>query len=265
MLHEMETLLNAYDAGRMPRRQLIGILGGLVATALAPSTSVTRAEDVAGTPPSLVSRGLNHIALRVPNVARAREFYVKHLGLSVLRESNRNCFMACGGNHFVALFRAEKPGLDHYCYTVDDYEPARTVDTLRAAGLEPERHEDRVYFKDADGLTVQISGPWDDYPGRLPARLHGQGWHRRRMRGRRDTIVRRRHLLCRWTVQPAAGEYPTLAPPAALAETRDPGSRHSVSTAANPVVLDDWTHETARSPAIASIDRAVLVRDRRVV
>ena len=116
----------------------------------------------------MLSTGLNHVALRVPNVPRARDFYVKHMGLSVMREDDRICFLGCGGNQFVALFRSEQAGLHHYCYTVDAFDPARAVEALRSAGLEAERHQDRVYFGDLDGLTVQVSGQWDDYPGPRP-------------------------------------------------------------------------------------------------
>jgi len=56
------------------------------------------------------------------------------------------------------LFHSQKAGLDHYCYTIDDYEPGPVVKRLDAAGLKPERHGDRVYFPDPDGLTVQLAG-----------------------------------------------------------------------------------------------------------
>lgn len=55
-----------------------------------------------------------------------------------------------------------------HCYTVDGYAAGAAVKTLRAAGLEPERQEDRVYFDDPDGPTVQVSGEWNDYPGSRP-------------------------------------------------------------------------------------------------
>ena len=33
-----------------------------------------------------------------------------------------------------------------------------TFETLTAAKLKPRRHENRVYFDDPDGLTVQVAG-----------------------------------------------------------------------------------------------------------
>ena len=53
--------------------------------------------------------------------------------------------------------------MDHYCYTVPDYEAGKVVDRLKAAGLDPERHSNRVYFEDPDGLTVQLAGS-DHWP-----------------------------------------------------------------------------------------------------
>ena len=76
-----------------------------------------------------------------------------------------SCFMDCG-DHFVALFRSEKAGLDHYCYTIDDYDPDQAAARLKAVGIEPERRENRVYFRDASGLKVQVSGPDDAKPGK---------------------------------------------------------------------------------------------------
>jgi catechol 2,3-dioxygenase-like lactoylglutathione lyase family enzyme len=170
MLREIEEVVRAYEAGRLSRRELVGWLGAVVASAMASSAAGDAAAQTAAPAASSTFRsvGLNHIALRVTDIPRARDFYAKHLGLTVLDENPSICFMACGGNNFVALFRSKTAGLDHYCYTIDDYVPDRVVERLRAASLAPERHEDRVYFNDADGLQVQLSGEWDDYPGGRP-------------------------------------------------------------------------------------------------
>ena len=46
--------------------------------------------------------------------------------------------------------------MDHYCYSIEDYDAADAVKTLERAGLKPTREENRVYFPDPDGLTVQV-------------------------------------------------------------------------------------------------------------
>jgi catechol 2,3-dioxygenase-like lactoylglutathione lyase family enzyme len=165
MLPEIDRAVRAYEAGRISRRELIATLGAVVTATLAASSVPSRAQEPEST---FRSVGLNHVALRVTDVDRSRQFYVKHLGLRVLRTGGNVCFLACGANNFVALFQSPTPGLDHYCYTIGRYEPDAVMERLRSAALAPERHEDRVYFADPDGLTVQLSGEWDDYPGGRP-------------------------------------------------------------------------------------------------
>ena len=161
MNQKIETLVDAYTAGRLSRRQLLSGLGTVFAAAALDGGRTARAQPTS----TFRSQGLNHIALRVPDIDRSRDFYMKHFGATVLRQGSRNCFLAVGGNNFVALFRGDTPGMAHYCYTIADYDPTACVRTLEAEGLKPRRVEDRVYFDDPDGLEVQISSEWGDYPG----------------------------------------------------------------------------------------------------
>ena len=56
------------------------------------------------------------------------------------------------------LFKGEKPGLHHYCYSIANYDPADAVARLKAAGLAPKRRGGRVYFDDPDGIECQVAG-----------------------------------------------------------------------------------------------------------
>jgi catechol 2,3-dioxygenase-like lactoylglutathione lyase family enzyme len=96
--------------------------------------------------------------LAVTEIARSREFYTQLLGLEVTGESRSSCFMTCG-DQFVALFRSAEPGLDHYCYSVENYGVDRAAETLRGQGLEPRIRGNRIYFDDPDGIEVQLSSP----------------------------------------------------------------------------------------------------------
>lgn len=155
MLEALETTLREFEDGRIGRRQAMARLGALVAVVA--SGAGAAAQPAKEDEPTFRATALNHVALRVEDVARARDFYRRHLGLKVSSDNAPvNCFMNVGGN-FLALFRGEEPGLDHYCYTVPGYDAADAVERLRAAGLEPRRTANRVYFDDADGLTVQLS------------------------------------------------------------------------------------------------------------
>jgi catechol 2,3-dioxygenase-like lactoylglutathione lyase family enzyme len=156
MENAIANLVQQFEAGQIDRRQLVAGLGALVA--VLSGTRPARADEEDGSP-TFEAVGLNHIALRVTDVLRSREFYKKHLGLKVTRDGGeRNCFMTCGKN-FVALFHSDQAQMDHYCYSVNDYDVNRAEAKLNEQGLEPRvvRDAGRIYFKDPDGLTVQLA------------------------------------------------------------------------------------------------------------
>lgn len=157
MEQAIERTLDALEEGKIDRRTAVGKLAAL-ATAVVGGFGVSRAATYR-------AKGLNHLALRVTDVARSRDFYREHLGLEVLQQDgDERCFMSVGEEDFVALFRGESAGIDHYCYTIDDYEAGAAVERLKQAGLAPVRRQNRVYFDDPDGLTVQLSGRYDSRP-----------------------------------------------------------------------------------------------------
>lgn len=155
MENHISHILRDYETGRLTRRQLIGHLGGLVALAGGAGQLASQQNQAAGG--TFEATELNHIALRVTDVARSRDFYMKHLGLELAREGANNAFLNCGHN-FVALFRGDQAGLDHYCYSVKNYDVAAAEEKLQAAGMKNiRRTSGRIYFSDPDGLTVQLA------------------------------------------------------------------------------------------------------------
>jgi catechol 2,3-dioxygenase-like lactoylglutathione lyase family enzyme len=154
MKTEIHHLIDEFAAGRISRRELIAGLAGLVAVA----AGVRPASGDEQVQPSLFqATGLNHIALRVPNVPRSRDFYVRHLGLVVTRDGGENsCFLSFEDG-FLALFRGEEPRMDHYCYSIKDYDVRAAQEKLKEAGLTPRVTGNRIYFNDPDGLVVQLA------------------------------------------------------------------------------------------------------------
>lgn len=148
MEQTISNMLKSYELGRVSRRQLIQGVAAIVAAAHAAPASASTFQGVA----------LNHIALRVTDVQRSRDFYQKHLGMPVIHESQTNCFLGLGKN-FVTLFQNQTPGLDHFCIAVENYKADAVMEELKRQGLAPNRPSgsDRVYFPDPDGLTVQLS------------------------------------------------------------------------------------------------------------
>lgn len=118
----------------------------------------TKQGTAAAAKPTFQATGLNHIALDVTDVARSNDFYGKHLGLRVIRGDEHASFLGADRDFFLTLFRGERPGLNHYCYSIDHYDAEDAMERLAAAGLHPRREGNRVYFPDPDGLTVQVAG-----------------------------------------------------------------------------------------------------------
>lgn len=150
----VEFVVDAFTSGRMTRRELIAAMSGLVAAAATGHTLPAHGDE---TGPTFTAKGLNHIALRVTDVARSRDFYMKHLGMTIANESlPGNCFLNFDGG-FLALFRGNEARMDHYCYSVENYDVQDAAAKLRAAGIEPRIEGQRIYFPDPDLHTVQLA------------------------------------------------------------------------------------------------------------
>ena len=146
----IDRMLRDYESGGVTRRQLVAGLATLAAGTGAGIASEAEASTFQAT-------GLNHIALAVADVERARDFYVEHLGLRVTSESlPSNSFLDCG-DEFLALFRSREPGLAHYCYSIPDYDQRDAAARLKGVGLTPDLQGNRIYFRDPDGLVVQLA------------------------------------------------------------------------------------------------------------
>ena len=164
MMQNIDRMLGLYEQGRVSRRGLIAQLaaamagGGALIIGSQAHARASRQEQAKATPtPTFAALGLNHIALSVTDVPRSRAFYERHLGMTLRSDGGANsCFLNCGPD-FLALFRAQKPAMHHYCYSIERYDPDDAVKALEAAALNPRRQGDRVYFDDPDGLVVQVA------------------------------------------------------------------------------------------------------------
>jgi len=119
---------------------------------------------------------IGHVALRVADVTRSREFYGKLLGFEVVEEDPEHggVFMALPGlSHTVDLFPVADPaslpprvpdaaGVRHVAFLVDSEEALRDAyATLREHGVTIVRAVDHVsqksiYFHDPDGTLLEI-------------------------------------------------------------------------------------------------------------
>jgi len=149
MKRTISEMLGSYENGRLSRRQLVQGLAALAAgssAAAAPGSTFRSLE-------------LNHIAVRVTDIPRSRDFYQKHFGMPMITESAGNCFLGIGPKHFLTLFKGQKGEMDHYCIAIENFRPDPVVEELKRQGLNPRRPDgtNRVYFNDPDGIVVQVS------------------------------------------------------------------------------------------------------------
>jgi catechol-2,3-dioxygenase len=151
MENAVESLIESFEEGHMTRRELAKRIAGMAALAAGVSGSAAAQESS-----TFTATGLNHIALNVPDIEKSRDFYVKHLGMTVSRQGSTNCFMTCGP-HFVALFKHSNPSMNHYCYSVEGYDVNDAAEKLKAQGITPRVTGQRIYFPDPDGLEVQLA------------------------------------------------------------------------------------------------------------
>jgi len=153
----ISSMLKQFEQGRMSRRQLVKHLAAL--TLACSGTARAGAEDPAtAEAPLFEVRGLDHLALRSPDVARARDWYRDTLGMRVTRDNPPGSAFLHFDRGFLAIFQGEQAGLDHFCFSMPAYAPDEVMERLREAGLEARRRGNRVYFEDADGLVVQLAG-----------------------------------------------------------------------------------------------------------
>jgi hypothetical protein len=159
MQTQIVEMINDFEHGRLTRRQLIAHLTGMFAASLGATIAFAdqQPRPAAATPadsaPTFNATDLNHIALSVTDVRRSQKWYQKHLGLKPM---GREGFLTTGKG-WLALFQGEKPGLNHYCYSIANYDAADAVARLKVAGLTPRREDGRVYFPDPDGIECQLA------------------------------------------------------------------------------------------------------------
>ena len=169
MTAEIERLVCCFERGTMSRRQLIAGLGALCAAPTAAAGafakgSVPQPRQAAPIPVS----GIDHIALRVSDLARSTAFYRGHLGGRIRSQSSDSTFLDVG-SQWLALFGrgavstgydVTRPGVDHISFHSSQHRSlAERTGVLRDHGLDPvsPAGSDRVYFRDPDGVILQLS------------------------------------------------------------------------------------------------------------
>jgi catechol 2,3-dioxygenase-like lactoylglutathione lyase family enzyme len=130
-------------------------------------------------------RGLDHLVLRVEDLARSLRFYVELLGCTEERRSDAlGLVQLRAGANLIDLIVVDSPlgklggpaagrdarNLDHLALQLVHFDAARISERLRAFGVDPGDVAQRygalgmgpsMYVKDPDGNVVELKGPPD--------------------------------------------------------------------------------------------------------
>jgi len=155
MHNPIEELVTLFENKAIDRR---GFIQSLMLLAVSPTIAQAQAGQ-------LDANSLNHVTLAVSDPERSREFYASVLNMSVVSRQPASPVVGAGinmgaGDSFLGLYPLKNPvRIDHFCIGVDNYVIEEAAEKLKLAGVTPVIREDRpeLYFKDPDGITVQLS------------------------------------------------------------------------------------------------------------
>ncbi len=145
----LDSLLDAYDRGKLSRRGLLA--------ALVPLVSAEGAAD------TLTVKTVNHVTLSVSDIEKSREFYQNLFGAPIVSKQANGINIAMGPSSFLGLYKTgSAPAIHHVCLGVEG-----TVESaaafLEKKSVKPQiRDRDGVkelYFRDPDNIMIQLQEP----------------------------------------------------------------------------------------------------------
>jgi len=153
----IDTLVTAFESGRLSRRQLVQGLAAMVA-ASAPAAAEAQT-------PAIPALSLNHVSLAVTDPEASKQFFQKTFGMPVASTQGTGINLSLGTS-FLGLYKMPNPGrVDHVCLGVANYEVNAMAAKLEAQGIKATIRKDKpeVYFNDPDGIRFQLENK--DYRG----------------------------------------------------------------------------------------------------
>lgn len=153
----IDTLVTAFESGRLSRRQLVQGLAAMVA-ASAPLAAEAQT-------PAIPALSLNHVSLAVTDPEASKQVFQKTFGMPVASTQGTGINLSLGTS-FLGLYKMPNPGrVDHVCLGVANYEVNAMAAKLEAQGIKATIRKDKpeVYFNDPDGIRFQLENK--DYRG----------------------------------------------------------------------------------------------------
>jgi catechol 2,3-dioxygenase-like lactoylglutathione lyase family enzyme len=164
MINAIENILSDFEHGKLTRRQVALSLATLAAGALA-SPFAHAAEPPEQSFPAV---SINHVTVRVPDLAKTSRFYQEFFQMPIRQQSATVHILGVGSSFFGIEQGDGSPArLDHYDFGIANFDADRIRAALRERKLEiqNERSTESFKFRDPDGFIVQVNGP--DYVGHV--------------------------------------------------------------------------------------------------
>jgi catechol 2,3-dioxygenase-like lactoylglutathione lyase family enzyme len=109
--------------------------------------------------PVFKSAAIDHITLQVTNVEKSTAFYEGLFGPADHEPNGTTLYLPSGQELACIDYGVGPVGIDHFCISIEDYEPDTVADRLRQNGIASERlyQPDQIFFRDPDGILVQLA------------------------------------------------------------------------------------------------------------
>ena len=157
----------------MELRRQIGLFSRRDTLTLLGAVAATRGANAAE-PGILQPATLDHVNLRVSNVAKSAEFYTALFDTPLLRNPalrarpnlppGEAIFLKMGEGYLVVstAFAPDIPGLDHYSVGIRNYEQGKLATKLNDSGIAGDARSADVWVRDPDGTFIQLrtTGGW---------------------------------------------------------------------------------------------------------
>lgn len=147
MTSTISRLLEAYENGRMSRRDLVQ---GLALLAAGAGTAAAA---------GFQGNSINHLSLYVSNLQRSTDFYQRAFGCTVNKREGNNQLVF--GKNFLVLRPGNPPAkVDHFAIGVDNFNKESVTADLKTRGITPIDQQGGgfgFHVMDPDGYPVQIS------------------------------------------------------------------------------------------------------------
>jgi hypothetical protein len=152
-------LVGRYERGGLSRRDLIQGLALLVAASATPAATETPPAATENKARPMAASGIDHVSVRVSDLARSAAFYQSLFGLRSLSEDKPHRILRLGTERVIVSLRQDTPHgqIDHFGVGVPGFEKAEVTRLLEERGLTPQEDwEYGFYVRDPDGVPVQL-------------------------------------------------------------------------------------------------------------